>query len=336
MLLVLQPGSTPADLEAVLARARKLGLTAQPAQAGDRRIVALSGGSTDATAFSDLSCVARVQRVDDAFRLSARDKQPRGTVLDIGGVRLGSGQPLCVIAGPCSLESPEQALGIARTLKQAGVRILRGGLFKPRTSPYSFQGIQEEGLKLLDEIRATVGLKVVTEAVDERTLDLLEPHADMLQIGARNMQNFSLLRRAGKCRLPVLLKRGAGATLDELLTAADYILAGGNTQVALCERGIRTFSSHSRYTLDLAAVPALHELSHLPVVVDPSHGAGVRSRVPAMALAAVAAGADAVMVEVHPEPTVAKSDGQQSLYPAQFAELLPRLQAVARAAGREA
>lgn len=336
MIVVMEKAATPEQVKHMAGRVEALGLKAHIIQGTERTVIAAIGDKRDGTKESLASGpgVEEVVPILAPYKVASREVKKDPTQVTVGSLKVGAGV-IGIIAGPCSVESEQQIMDTARAVKAAGATALRGGAFKPRTSPYSFQGIQEAGLKLLDEIRASVGLKVVTEAVDERTLELLEPHTDMLQIGARNMQNFSLLRRAGKSRLPVLLKRGPGATLDELLTAADYLLAGGNTQVALCERGIRTFSSHSRYTLDLAAVPALHELSHLPVVVDPSHGAGVRSRVPAMALAAAAAGADAVMVEVHPEPPAARSDGQQSLYPAQFAELLPRLLAVAAAAGRE-
>jgi 3-deoxy-7-phosphoheptulonate synthase len=238
------------------------------------------------------------------------------------------------MAGPCSFESEQQVLAIARAVKAAGATIMRGGLFKPRTSPFTFQGLQDDGFRLMATVRAETGLRFVTEAVDEHSLELVEEHADMIQIGARNMQNFSLLKRAGQAKKPVLLKRGMSATLEEWLTAADYILSGGNPNIVLCERGIRTFVVHTRNTLDLSAVPAAKELSHLPIIVDPSHGTGIRNYVPPMALAAVAAGADGIMVEVHNDPEQAKSDGAQSLFIEQFEEMMKSIPAVAKAVGR--
>jgi 3-deoxy-7-phosphoheptulonate synthase len=255
------------------------------------------------------------------------------TVIDVGGVPLG-GKTLAVMAGPCSVESKEQILEVAYAVKAAGARFLRGGAFKPRTSPYEFQGLAEEGLKLLALAREQTGLKVVTEVMDAETLPMVADYADVLQIGARNMQNFSLMKQLGQVRRPILLKRGPSATIREWLMAAEYVVAGGNYEVALCERGIRTFETMTRNTLDLNAVPVLKALTHLPVIVDPSHGIGLRAHVAAMARAGVAAGADGIIVEVHPCPEKALSDGQQSLLPAEFEDLMRQVRVIAGAVGR--
>jgi 3-deoxy-7-phosphoheptulonate synthase len=254
--------------------------------------------------------------------------KPDNTVVQIAGVPVG-GDDLALCAGPCSVEGREQILMAARAVKAAGAQLLRGGAYKPRTSPYAFQGLGEEGLKYLAEAREQTGLGIVTEAIDVETFDLVEKYADCIQIGARNMQNFSLLRRAGRARKPVLMKRGMSSTLEEFLMAAEYILSEGNYQVILCERGVRTFADHTRNTLDLSVVPAVQSLSHLPIIVDPSHGTGKRDKVHPMALAAIAAGASGLIVEVHPNPDRALSDGYQSLYPEQFQELAEECRAVA-------
>lgn len=337
MLILMKSNAGPEQLNAVAARVSELGLTAHPLEGSARTVVAVTGetAGVDPAAFSDLAGVSEVMRLSDPFKLAAREFRKDNTIVDVDGVKIGADAPLCLIAGPCSFESPEQVHAVARAVKEAGASIMRGGLFKPRTSPFSFQGLGRDGFKLMDEVRRETGLRFVTEAMDEQGLELVEQHADMIQIGARNMQNFSLLRRAGKARKPVLLKRGMSATLEEWLTAADYVLSGGNSQVVLCERGIRTFATHTRNTLDLSVVPAVKALSHLPIIVDPSHGTGMRDYVPPMALAAVAAGADGVMLEVHNEPEKAKSDGGQSLFVSQFLELAAKLPAVAKAVGRE-
>lgn len=337
MLILMKSNASEQQLAAVAARVRDLGLTPHPLKSSSRTVVGVTGeyNGLDPAVFSALAGVSKVVRLSVPFKLAAREFHEDDTVVDVAGVKIGAGQKLCVMAGPCSFESEEQVLAIARAVKAAGASIMRGGLFKPRSSPFSFQGLQESGAKIMDLARQQTGLRFVTEALDEASLELVEEHADMIQIGARNMQNFSLLKRAGKSRLPVLLKRGMSATLEDLLMAADYILSGGNENVVLCERGVRTFCRHTRNTLDLSLIPAARELSHLPLVVDPSHATGDRRYVPPMALAAVAAGADGVMVEVHPAPDAALSDGAQSMLPAQFAELVPRLKAVAQAAGRE-
>jgi 3-deoxy-7-phosphoheptulonate synthase len=267
------------------------------------------------------------------FKLASREVRPEGSRINVGGVEIG-GPRITVIAGPCAVESAEQVQAAARAVKAAGAHLLRGGAFKPRTSPYAFQGMEEEGLKLLEEAGRMVGLPVVTEVMDPHDIDLVVEHAAMLQVGARNAQNFSLLRRLGKINKPVLLKRGMATKLDEFVMAAEYILSEGNPNVVLCERGIRTFETATRNTLDLNAVPLLKQWTHLPVVVDPSHGTGIWSLVAPMALAAVAAGADGLLIEVHPSPETALSDGPQQLKPERFAELMVALKAVAAAVGR--
>jgi 3-deoxy-7-phosphoheptulonate synthase len=268
------------------------------------------------------------------YKLAAYEFRGGASSIPIGNVKVGRTEHVALISGPCSVESQEQILSIAQTVKKAGATILRGGAFKPRTSPYSFQGLGEDGLRFLAHAREETGMPVITEIMDPRDLPTIEKYADCLQIGARNMQNFSLLKEVGRSRLPVLLKRGFSATLNDLIMSAEYILKEGNMNVLLCERGIRTFENAARYTLDLNAVPILKSRTHLPVVVDPTHGIGLREFVPQMALAAVAAGADALMIEVHNTPEIAKSDGEQALTPDIFEELIPRLRAVAQAVGR--
>jgi 3-deoxy-7-phosphoheptulonate synthase len=336
MLILMKSNAGQEQLNAVADRVSELGLTAHPLISSSRTVVGVTGdtASVDPAAFSNLAGVSRVMRLAAPFKLAAREFHEDDTVVDVGGVKIGAGQGLCVIAGPCSFESAEQVMTVARVVKESGATIMRGGLFKPRTSPFSFQGLGSGGFRLMADVRRETGLRFVTEAMDEESLALVDEHADMIQIGARNMQNFSLLRRAGKARKPVLLKRGMSATLEEWLTAADYVLSGGNANVVLCERGIRTFATHTRNTLDLSAVPAIKELSHLPVIVDPSHGTGLRNYVPPMALAAVAAGADGIMVEVHNEPEKARSDGGQSLFIEQFVELMKLVPRVSDAVGR--
>lgn len=268
------------------------------------------------------------------LKLVGRDRKPGGTVVQVGGVSIG-GPRIVVIAGPCSVETPDQLLATARAVQDAGAVILRGGAFKPRTSPYSFRGLKEAGLDMLADVRSKTRLPVITEAMDTRHLDAVCAHADMIQIGSRNMQNYTLLEEVGKLRMPVLLKRGFSATIEEFLFAAEYIASGGNDRIVLCERGIRTFETLTRNTLDLSAVPILKKLSHLPVIVDPSHGTGIWWLVPPMARAAIAVGADGLLVEVHTDPDNALSDGDQSLRPDKFAAMMAELKAVALAVGRE-
>ncbi len=335
MLVVMKPHATQAEVDAVSERIRSLGLTPHPIPGAQRVAIGITGnrGGLDPGQFETLPGVADAIRVSQPFKLVSREVKAEDTVLDVGGVALG-GRALAVMAGPCSVESREQILEAAHAVKAAGARFLRGGAFKPRTSPYEFQGLAEEGLKLLAVAREATGLKVVTEVMDAETLPMVAEYADVLQIGARNMQNFSLLRQVGALSKPVLLKRGPSATIKEWLMAAEYVVSGGNYQVALCERGIRTFETMTRNTLDLNAVPVLKALTHLPVVVDPSHGIGLRAHVAAMARAGVAAGADGLIVEVHPHPEKALSDGHQSLTPAEFAELMSQVRVIAGAIGR--
>ncbi|MFT3913945.1 MAG: 3-deoxy-7-phosphoheptulonate synthase [Anaeromyxobacteraceae bacterium] len=336
MLVVMKNSATPEQVEAVNARIRSLGFEPHPIPGAQRVAIGITGnkGAVDPGQFEGLPGVAEAIRVSQPFKLVSREVKPDDTVIDVGGVKLGGGR-IAVMAGPCSVESKEQLLEAAHAVKAAGATFLRGGAWKPRTSPYEFQGLAEEGLKLLALAREQTGLKVVTEVMDVETLPMVVEHADVIQIGARNMQNFSLLKQLGTLKKPILLKRGPSATLKEWLMAAEYILSRGNYQVALCERGIRTFETMTRNTLDLNAVPVLKTLTHLPVVVDPSHGIGLRAHVAAMARAGVAAGADGLIVEVHPRPEKALSDGQQSLMPTEFEALMRQVKVIAGAVGRE-
>jgi len=335
MLVVMKPHATQAEIEAVVEKIRAMGLTPNPIPGAQRVAIGITGnrGSLDPGQFETMPGVADAIRVSQPFKLVSREVKEEDTIIDVGGVRIG-GKALAVMAGPCSVESREQILEAAHAVKASGARFLRGGAFKPRTSPYEFQGLAEEGLKLLALAREETGLKVVTEVMDAETLPMVVEYADVLQIGARNMQNFSLLKQVGAIQKPVLLKRGPSATIKEWLMAAEYVVSGGNYQVALCERGIRTFETMTRNTLDLNAVPVLKALTHLPVIVDPSHGIGLRRHVAAMARAGVAAGADGIIVEVHPRPEKALSDGQQSLTPAEFDELVGQVRVIAGAIGR--
>jgi 3-deoxy-7-phosphoheptulonate synthase len=283
----------------------------------------------------DLSGVAEVIRVTKPYKLVSRDVKQEDTVIAFPGTNATiGGRELAVIAGPCSIESREQAFAIAEQVARAGAQFFRGGAYKPRTSPYAFQGMGEDGLKIMAEIRDRFGLRIVTEALDNESLDLVADYADVIQIGARNMQNFSLLKRAGRTRKPVMVKRGMSATLDELLMAAEYVMSEGNYQVILCERGVRTFADHTRNTLDLSIVPAVQRASHLPIIVDPSHGTGKRNMVLPLARAAAAVGADGLIIEVHHQPDKALSDGAQSLYPDQFVELMDEISPIASAVHR--
>jgi 3-deoxy-7-phosphoheptulonate synthase len=335
MLIVMKPHATPADVEAVVEKIRGMGLSPHAIPGAQRVAIGITGnkGALDPGPFVAMPGVADCIRVSQPFKLVSREVKEEDTVIEVGGVRLG-GKALAVMAGPCSVESREQILETAHGVKRLGASFLRGGAFKPRTSPYEFQGLGEEGLKLLALAREQTGLQVVTEVMDADDLPMCVEYADMLQIGARNMQNFPLLKKLGAVAKPVLLKRGPAATLREWLMAAEYVVAHGNYRVALCERGIRTFETMTRNTLDLNAVPVLKALTHLPVVVDPSHGIGLRQHVPAMARAGIAAGADAIIVEVHPRPECALSDGQQSLSLAEFGELMGQVRMIAGAIGR--
>lgn len=322
MLIVMEQKATSKEIEAVVSAIENRGYTARPIPGGDRVSIGVlhNKGAVDASLFLGLPGVKEVIPVTRPYKLVSREFKPEDSVIRVGDIAIGKGN-FTMIAGPCAIESEDQAMTTAQIVKEAGAQLFRGGAFKPRTSPYSFQGLGEEGLKILAKIRRETGMPVVTEVMDYENFDLVEEYADVIQIGTRNMQNFSLLRRAGKAKKPVLLKRGMAATIDEWLMAAEYILEGGNTQVILCERGVRTFVHHSRNTLDLSAVPFVHNESHLPVIIDPSHAAGRRDQVIPLSRAAVAVGADGLMVEVHHSPDDALSDGGQSLYPEQFKQL---------------
>ena len=335
MLIVMKPQATEAQIALVVEKIHALGLDAHEIPGAQRVAIGITGnrGALDPESFASLPGVADAIRVSQPFKLVSREVKEEDTIIDVGGSRLG-GPGLAIMAGPCSVESEEQILEVARGVKELGATFLRGGAFKPRTSPYEFQGMGEAGLKLLALAREKTGLRVVTEVMDTDDLPLVADYADVLQLGARNMQNFSLLRRLGKIGKPVLLKRGPSATIKEWLMAAEYIVSNGNYQVALCERGIRTFETMTRNTLDLNAVPVLKSLTHLPVIVDPSHGIGMRRHVPAMARAAVAAGADGLIIEVHPHPDQALSDGHQSLSLPEFADLMRAVRVIAGAIGR--
>jgi len=329
VLVVMKAQASPAEIERVCERIGSLGFKAHIIPGEQRTAIGITGnsGPVDPAEFEAMPGVAEAIRVSKAYKLVSRETKPENTVVQVNGVPVG-GEEIVLCGGPCSVESREQILESARAVKAAGGQLLRGGAYKPRTSPYSFQGLGQEGLRYLAEAREETGLGIVTEAIDVETFDLVEKHADCVQIGARNMQNFSLLRRAGRSRKPILLKRGMSSTLEEFLMAAEYILADGNYNVILCERGVRTFADHTRNTLDLSVVPAVQSLSHLPIIVDPSHGTGKRDKVLPMSLAAIAAGASGLIVEVHPVPEKALSDGYQSLDPKQFAELANECRAI--------
>jgi len=337
MIIITQPSVTDAQIEHIVARIEEYGLRSQVMRGTSRIVIGLIGPEEliREKPLSAIPGVESVVPVAKPYKLVAQVNGAPPPPVAIGKVKIGSGQKIALISGPCSVEGKQQLLSIARKVKKAGARALRGGAYKPRTSPYSFQGLGEDGLRFLAEARAETGLPIVTEIMDTRDLPFIAKYADCLQIGARNMQNFALLKEVGCSRLPVLLKRGLSATINELLMSAEYILSEGNPNVILCERGIRTFETMTRYTLDLNAVPILKAKTRLPVVVDPTHGIGLRDYVAPMALAAVAAGADALMIEVHNEPECARSDGEQALRPAAFADLVRRVRAVAKAVGRE-
>jgi 3-deoxy-7-phosphoheptulonate synthase len=335
MLVVMKQGATAEEIRGVAEAVEARGYKAHPIPGAQRTAIGITGnkGAEEAAVFETLPGVLEVIPVTHAYKLVSREVKPESSVVSVGGVPVG-GPELTVVAGPCAVESREQILTVARAVKAAGAHLLRGGAYKPRTSPYSFQGLGEEGLKLLAEARDATGLPIVTEALDSESLDLVERYADAIQIGARNMQNFSLLKRAGRARKPVFLKRGLSATLEEFLMSAEYILAEGNYQVILCERGVRTFSDFSRNTLDLAVVPAVKSMSHLPILVDPSHGTGRRDKVAPLSRAAAAVGADGLMIEVHHDPNRALSDGPQSITPDMFVELMRDLRQIAPVIGR--
>jgi 3-deoxy-7-phosphoheptulonate synthase len=330
VLIVMKAQAASADIARVCQRIESLGFKPHIIPGEQRTAIGITGnqGPVDAAEFEDLPGVAEAIRVSKAYKLVSRETKPDNTVVYVNGIPVG-GDDIVLCGGPCSVESRQQILESARAVKSAGGQLLRGGAYKPRTSPYAFQGLGEEGLRYLADVREETGLGVVTEAIDVETFDLVEHYADCVQIGARNMQNFSLLRRAGRSRKPILLKRGMSSTLEEFLMAAEYLLAEGNYNVILCERGVRTFADHTRNTLDLSVVPAVQSLSHLPIIVDPSHGTGKRDKVAPMALAAIAAGASGLIVEVHPTPERALSDGYQSLDPEQFRQMADDCRALA-------
>ncbi len=329
MLVVMDKKATQAEIDFVVAVIEERGYTARPIPGGERISIGIlnNKGHVDASPFLGLPGVKDTIHVTRPYKLVSREFKHEDTVIKVGDISVGNGN-LVIIAGPCAVESESQALIIAEHVKSSGAQLFRGGAFKPRTSPYSFQGLGREGLKILAKVREKTGMPVVTEVMDLETFDLVEKYADVIQIGTRNMQNFSLLRRAGHANKPVVLKRGMAATIDEWLMAAEYILEGGNSQVILCERGVRTFAHHSRNTLDLSAVSVVLKESHLPIIVDPSHAAGVRDQVIPLSRAAVAVGAHGLMVEVHHEPDKALSDGAQSLYPRQFEGLCRQVQSI--------
>ncbi|HYN84706.1 MAG TPA: 3-deoxy-7-phosphoheptulonate synthase [Pyrinomonadaceae bacterium] len=329
MLIVMKSDAADRDITAVSRVVEEMGYRAHVLSGASRTAVAVTGnsGAIDPARFENLPGVAEAVRITKPFKLVSLEMQPERTVVRVGDACVG-GDELAIIAGPCAVESRAQAFAVAETVRRSGARFFRGGAFKPRTSPYAFQGLGDEGLKILAEVRETYGLKIVTEALDERSLEMVERHADVVQIGARNMQNFPLLKLAGRSRLPVLLKRSPSATLDEWLLAAEYVMSEGNLNVILCERGIRTFAQHTRNTLDLAVVPAVRRVSHLPVIVDPSHGTGKNYMVSNLARAGVAVGADGVIVEVHDQPERALCDGAQALSTEQYAQLVNELRAI--------
>ena len=336
MIIVLKPNATKKQIDHLMERIKALGLKPMVSKGTERTIIGVIGPE-DSLRVQPLEVIPGVEKVMPVlkpYKLVSREFKPEASVVDVGnGVKVG-GKEIVVMAGPCSVENREMLFETAKAVKQAGAQVLRGGAFKPRSSPYSFQGLGEEGLKLLREAAKATGMRVVTELLDARDIQLVEQYADIIQIGARNMQNFELLKEVGQSRKPVLLKRGLSATITEFLLAAEYIVSQGNFNVILCERGIRTFETLTRFTLDLNAVPVIKKLSHLPVVVDPSHGTGEWEYVAPMAKAAVAAGADGLIIEVHPNPEVALSDGPQSLLPKKFAALIKELRKVALAVGR--
>jgi 3-deoxy-7-phosphoheptulonate synthase len=329
MLIVMEKAATPDQIQRVVETIEYHGWSARPIPGGDRVSIGIlkNEGPVDPALFLGLAGVKDAIAVTRPYKLVSRETKPEDTLIEVNNVTIGNGH-LTIIAGPCAIESETQAMTIAEKVKETGAHIFRGGAYKPRTSPYTFQGLGLEGLKIMAKVRETFGMPIITEAMDIETYDEVEAYADIIQIGTRNMQNFSLLKKAGKSRQPVMLKRGLSATLDEWLMAAEYIMAGGNPNVILCERGVRTFVKHSRNTLDLSVVPVVLKESHLPIIIDPSHAAGKRDQVIPLSRAAVAVGAHGLMVEVHNEPDKALSDGAQSLYPEQFNTLLSHVRKV--------
>jgi 3-deoxy-7-phosphoheptulonate synthase len=331
MLVIMKKDATEAQVEAVIREIETLGYRGIPMPGIQRTAVCIIGnqGPVEDSCLLALDGVKETIRVTKPYKLVSRETHPQPTIITIGDVMIGGEKPV-IMAGPCAIESEKQALTIANLVKQYGAQVFRGGAFKPRTSPYSFQGLGEEGLKILKKVREETGLLIITEAIDHTNIELIEQYADIIQLGARNMQNYSLLRQAGHATKPILLKRGFAATIEELLMSAEYIMSEGNTQIILCERGIRTFSDNTRNTLDLSAILSIKEVSHLPVVVDPSHAAGRREYVIPLSRGAIAIGADGILVEVHNDPLHALSDGMQSLYPEQFAALMKEIKVLTK------
>jgi len=337
MLVVMKAQATPEEIQAVCDHIEQLGFRAHPLPGAQRTAIGITGnqGEVDRGNLEELSGVAEVIRVSKPYKLASRDVKEEDTIIRFPGTDATiGGRDLAIVAGPCSIESRDQAFAIAEQVAAAGAQFFRGGAYKPRTSPYAFQGLGLEALRIMAEIRDRFGLRIITEAIDNESLELVAEWADVIQIGARNMQNFSLLKHAGRLRKPVLLKRGLSATLEEFLMAAEYIMSEGNYEVILCERGVRTFADHARNTLDLSILPAVQRLSHLPILVDPSHATGRRDSVLPMARAAVASGADGILVEVHNQPEKALSDGPQSIYPAQFVTMMHEIEQIAPVIGR--
>jgi 3-deoxy-7-phosphoheptulonate synthase len=337
MIVAMQEGADEPLIQQVIEHLVKLGFEVHRSTGAKMTVLGAvgSGIDFDIRNLELFPGVQEVHRISSPYKLAGRSFRPEGTIVKLGnGISIG-GNEIIVMAGPCSVESREQLFSTAESVAQAGARVLRGGAFKPRSSPYSFQGHGEEALKLLQEAGQKFGLLVISEVMEIAQIPLLLPYVDILQVGARNMQNFNLLRELGKVRKPVLLKRGIAATLEELLLSAEYLMAGGNYEVILCERGIRTFETYTRNTMDISAIPIIHKLSHLPMTADPSHGTGRRDKVSPMARASVAAGADALLIEVHCDPNNAWSDGAQSLFPEQFIKLMDELRMIAPAVGRQ-
>ena len=338
MLVVMQAHATEEQIRAVCQKIEVMGYRPHAMPGATRTAIGVTGnqGEVEQGTLGEMPGVQEVIRVSKPYKLVSRDVKEENTVLRFAGTDATiGGKNLAVIAGPCAIESRDQAFAVAERVARAGAQFFRGGAYKPRTSPYTFQGLGEAGLRIMAEIRDRFGMKIITEAIDNESLALVAEYADVIQIGARNMQNFSLLKRAGRAKKPVMVKRGMSATLEEFLMAAEYVMSEGNYQVILCERGVRTFADHTRNTLDLSIVPAVQRLSHLPIVVDPSHGTGKRNKVTPMSRAAVAVGADGLIVEVHNQPDMALSDGAQSLYPEQFEELMVQVRQIAAVVGRD-
>jgi 3-deoxy-7-phosphoheptulonate synthase len=336
MIVEMRTNATSGEIEDVVQRAKSLGFKVQLNVGTDKTVIAILGGNTGQIpidTFAVFPGVESVTRIMKPYKLASREFKPQNTVIKVGDVEIG-GDRVVVMAGPCAVESKKQLEEATKAVQSSGASILRGGAFKPRSSPFSFQGLEEKGLELLAQVKKQFNIPIVTEVVDPHEVEMVTDYADILQVGARNMQNFTLLTEIGHCRHPVVLKRGLSATVTEWLTAADYVLAGGNNQVILCERGIRTFEDSTRFSLDISSIPVIKKNSHLPVIVDPSHAAGHWSLVPGIARAAVAAGADGLLIEVHPNPKEALVDGLQSLTPSDFSRLMKELKLIAKIMGR--